>query len=171
MSPHTTAAALVELHERTDRRFADATQNLAIRCGEGCHSCCADELTVWVPEAQRIADHVRSAAVTITRHPPGKCAFLTLQGACQVYAARPYVCRSQGAVLRYNDGDGEQRATCAEHLGHVDLNTLSIAATFAIGPAEAELLSIATAELGGRGGRGLPERVGLRELATKLSER
>lgn len=34
-------------------------------------------------------------------HPEGSCAFLDERGACRVYAARPFVCRTQGLPFRW----------------------------------------------------------------------
>ena len=39
-------------------------------------------------------------------HPPGACAMLDADGACRVYAARPYVCRTQGLPLRWAERRG-----------------------------------------------------------------
>ncbi len=167
--PEKTASArqrLADLHGRVGGRFATTTAAIGapIGCDRGCSSCCVDELTVWRPEADRITALIRDRGLTIAVHPPGACAFLDAAGACQVYRARPYVCRSQGAVLRLHD-EGERRFTCAEHLRDVDLHRLPEEAMFELGPAEEELLAIATADLVERGEKGLPERVPLRRLA------
>ncbi len=163
-------ARLARLHAATDQRFMGTVSALPqqIGCSSGCCSCCVDELTVWEPEAARISAHVAKAQLNIDVGPEGGCAFL-LNGRCQVYEARPYVCRSQGAVLRYWDDEGEVRQTCTEHLREVDLATLPAAALFDLGVAEQELASIASAHLGEKGGRGLPGRVFLRDLAHELA--
>ena len=172
MSQLSSQQRLAELHEQTDRRFSITTGALpaSIGCGTGCSSCCVDELTVWQPEAERIAAWVAATGHGVQPHPAGRCAFLK-DGRCQVYPARPYVCRSQGAVLRFWDEEGERRDTCPEHLQALELSILPQGALFDLGPAEQELASIATAELAERGGRGLPERVALRSLALSLRSR
>lgn len=162
---------LQRLHRRTDERFAATTSALpaSIGCGRGCSDCCVDDLTVWQPEADRIAAWARSRAAHLVVGPPGACALL-LDGRCQVYEARPYVCRSQGAVLRFWDDDGgEFRDTCPEHLEDVELQSLSDAALFDLGTAEQGLAIIATEALALAGGRGLPDRVSLRALAESLA--
>lgn len=165
---------LRSLHQETDQRFVATTNAIstavssAIGCGRGCFSCCVDEITVWQPEADRIARHVQKAAITLEVGPVGGCALLR-DGRCQAYEARPYVCRSQGAVLQFWDEDGPRRDTCPEHLQDVDLVGLPAAAVFKLGPAEQELASIASQELGERAGRGLPDRVSLRALTIALA--
>lgn len=84
-----------------------------------------DELTVFEVEAERI----RAEFPEVLRqapHPPGACAFLDEQGACRVYEARPYVCRTQGLPLRWfeevesEDGEdwdvSEERDICPLNL-------------------------------------------------------
>lgn len=172
-------AALARLHEATSARFERtlAAVGHLPGCGRGCADCCVDELTVWQIEA----DHMRAwlieriqrdPAFVLKVGPEGACAFLS-EGRCQVYGARPYVCRSQGAVLRWLEDDGEsireRRETCPVHLRGVDLERLPEAALFHIGPAEGELVSLATRQLASTGGRGLPRRVGLRQLALAIA--
>ncbi|MCB9737634.1 MAG: YkgJ family cysteine cluster protein [Deltaproteobacteria bacterium] len=192
------ADALAALHAETDARFAESTAAIEapIGCKPGCAACCVDGLTVWQAEADAIAAFVRrSDAPPLQVHPEGACAFLGADRQCQVFAARPYVCRSQGAVLRWwesgpgdvdDDDDDwgdlaaalspdaaqappiERRSTCAEHLRDVDIEALPDAAIFELGPAEDRLVAIAVDGLRLAGGRGLPGRVGLRDLALTL---
>lgn len=173
--------ALSRLHERTSERFERtlATVGAAPGCGDGCDACCVDGLTVWRLEADAMADWLLHDATMAHRQafrlgPAGACAFLRA-GRCQVYAARPYVCRSQGAVLRWYEVDGddtvERRDTCSLHLRGLALDRLPDAALFDIGPAEADLAGLASRQLGALGGRGLPQRVALRTLAADLAQR
>lgn len=163
------ARRLAGLHAETDRRFSTSTSSLdaPIACGSGCFSCCVDDLTVWEVEATRIREWASARAIQLKIGPTGACAMLR-DGRCQVYEARPYVCRSQGAVLRFWDGEAEAFDTCPEHLQAVNLSQLQDRAYFDLGPAEQELASIASAALGEEGGRGLPQRVGLRDLAKEI---
>lgn len=111
----TPADRLVALHDETDRRFADSVAALEsgtgarVGCRAGCCACCVDGLTVWRPEADRIAAWVREHG-PVQPHPDGACAFLDAAGRCQVFPARPYVCRSQGAVLRWEEDDTDAEA-------------------------------------------------------------
>lgn len=94
--------ALRKLHDAVDRRAAELSARHAdrLRCGLGCTDCCRDGLTVFEVEAERI--RLAAPEVLATEpHPAGACAFLNAEGACRVYAARPYVCRTQGLPLRW----------------------------------------------------------------------
>ena len=172
------------LHERTSERFERtlAAVGVAPGCGDGCDACCVDGLTVWQLEADAVVDWLLRDATMAHRQafrpgPEGACVFLR-EGSCQVYPVRPYVCRSQGAVLRWYEADGddadgddavERRDTCPVHLRDVSLARLPDAALFDIGPAEADLAALASRQLGALGGRGLPQRVGLRALGMDLA--
>ncbi len=191
--PHDTSGAisraLKTLHTTTDRRFLATTAAIGspIGCGPGCFACCVDELTVWEVEADRIQAWVNAAradgrTLALKPAPAGRCAFLDPDGRCRVYPARPYVCRSQGAVLRWwhesDDGaETEQRDTCPEHLAAVSLGDLPDSALFDLGPGEQRLAELATQALAQLGEallpaqlsrRALPQRVGLRDLAVAL---
>lgn len=183
MSSRSSVSALDRLralHGETDGRFTSAVAGLPVGCGSGCFACCQDGLTVWEVEAAAIEAHVRELALQVSPSEGAGCAFLDRDGRCQVYDARPYVCRSQGAVLRWSQsaGDGaadptsigEARATCDQHLQGVSLDTLPLAQTFALGPAESALVTLATEHHAEQGRRGLPERVALRTLAEGLAQ-
>ncbi|HEX7511103.1 MAG TPA: YkgJ family cysteine cluster protein, partial [Chitinivibrionales bacterium] len=51
------------------------------------------------------ADNIRFQHADLLKnnspHPAGACAFLDEQGACRIYKARPYVCRTQGLPLHW----------------------------------------------------------------------
>jgi uncharacterized protein len=178
----TTAAfeALAALHVETDARFAATTNAIGvpIGCRPGCAACCQDGLRVWQVEADAIerlvVAQIASGGAPPRVRAPGACAFLSDDQRCQVFAARPYVCRSQGAVLGWveDDDDGDElsrRATCEVHLVDVDLMALPSEAEFTIGPAEHQLVAIATQQLALAGAKGLPKRVPLRSVARKLA--
>ena len=160
--------AVAHLHDETDARFRQTTAQLPIACASGCSDCCQDHLTVWRVEAERIVRYVQENEAQMTLHPAGACVWLDPRGRCQVYEARPYVCRSQGAVLRWQQDDGERRATCERHEPLIPLERLSLNQTFELGPAEGRLLTLATRWHAERGAKGLPERVDLRRLAEQI---
>jgi Fe-S-cluster containining protein len=86
---------------RVDAAVADATVRAgdALVCARGCHSCCAPGLSVLPVEAERIARHHETHAVVAG--PRGdRCVFLDGDGACQIYEARPLLCRTHGLALR-----------------------------------------------------------------------
>lgn len=152
-SPHVPVThAVREFHDRVSAAAgAVAAQNTErLRCARGCSACCVDGLTVFRVEAERIADEF-AAVLSAEPHPEGACAFLDSHGACRVYEARPYVCRTQGLPLRWfeetDEGVAELRDIC-------DLNddgalaSLPAAACWLIGPAEGELAALQSSEYG-----------------------
>lgn len=106
--------AVGQLHDAVDALTAPMWRAHAerIRCGRGCAGCCVDELSVVWPEAERIRRRYPALLREAVPHPPGACAFLDPEGACRVYEARPYVCRTQGLPLRWVGADGERRDIC-----------------------------------------------------------
>lgn len=132
-----------QLHALVDQLTAPVVRRHQghLRCRQGCIGCCQDDLTVFAVEADAIA---RYAARVGLRHSPGKegaCAFLTPTGACAVYEARPYVCRTQGLPLRWGEqteaGPVEHRDICPEH--PMPLTALPAEACWTLGPVEQRL--------------------------------
>jgi len=97
-------------------------------CGRGCSHCCHVRLTVTSVEANairtlvsqmpevnysRLVDNVALAA-------PDRCAALTPGGLCLIYAARPIVCRSHGAPIRYKENSLPVIAACDENFMGID---------------------------------------------------
>ena len=97
------AARLTDLHDEVARSAGtlEGRHVDRLRCGRGCRDCCVDGITVFEVEAERIRRHHASLLREGRPHPPGACAFLDPDGACRVYADRPYVCRTQGLPLRW----------------------------------------------------------------------
>jgi hypothetical protein len=120
-----------------------------LRCKRGCAECCIDGLTVFEIEAERIrAEHPELLAQG-TPHPSGSCAFLDGEGACRIYASRPYVCRTQGLPLRWLDEDPdsgetvEYRDICVlNEEGGDPLPILDQSVCWTIGPSEDRLREI-----------------------------
>ncbi len=189
-------AAIERLHAEVDSDFDRTTAAMtaasgrAIGCRPGCSGCCQDGLSVFEVEAERIrrwvGEQTAAGRPAPTPHAAGHCAFLDADGRCQVFPVRPYVCRSQGAILGWpadddpstgaaarptaprNAAPTTQRATCAEHLHGLDLSALPAAAVLTLGVREPQLVALATLALSRRGGHGLPPRVSLRRLARSL---
>ncbi|MEM9068528.1 MAG: YkgJ family cysteine cluster protein [Myxococcota bacterium] len=94
-------SAYAILVEKVDSFFAAAMERGAdLRCGSGCSGCCQVELTVSAIEAAGIRRLLREAPRQ-PEGPAGACVFLDVEGRCQIYDARPLVCRSQGLPLSY----------------------------------------------------------------------
>jgi hypothetical protein len=96
-----------------ERRKAD------MACRSGCDGCCHAWLTVSPVEADVVREAVsllgpearaelaargrREQAREEAGQAP-RCAMLAADGRCDIYAARPLVCRTQGHALRYPSG-------------------------------------------------------------------
>jgi Fe-S-cluster containining protein len=139
-------AALQKLHERIDARAGELARRheQRLRCERGCDSCCVDDLTVFLVEAERIRISHQALLRDGIPHPPGACAFLGSAGECRIYADRPYVCRTQGLPLRWftEDGSGEiceKRDICPLNAEGPALDDLPEEACWLIGPVELEL--------------------------------
>jgi len=90
---------LPELTAKVDAFFSSVQERHGddMQCGTGCSDCCHVRLTVTAVEAAAI----RALARRVTPNAdPAKCAALDELGRCQIYEARPIVCRSHGAPIR-----------------------------------------------------------------------
>ena len=166
---------VIALHREVDAAAAPLQRQHRerLQCRRGCHDCCVDGLTVFEVEAERIrAAHPRLLAEG-RPHPPGACAFLDGEGACRIYDARPYVCRTQGLPLRWLDRDPsgatvEYRDICPlNELESAPLEALDADACWELGPFESRLAQLqrsteATGPVGSP--YQAPARVALREL-------
>lgn len=142
-------AALNALHDEADLEAATlaATHGDRLHCGRGCSGCCLDDLTVLEVEAERIRRAHPLLLAEQAPHPPGACGFLDAEGACRIYADRPYVCRTQGLPLRWFDESaegeiGEYRDICPENLEGPELISLPDETLWLLGPYEERLRRI-----------------------------
>lgn len=147
----TRVSRLVALHERV------------LTCKRGCVTCCEDDLTIYSIEAENIKVSCPEVCVS-SPHVEGACAFLDNNGACRIYAARPYVCRTQGLPLQWFDEleDGQlvaYRDICPKNDEKGLLEGLTEDESWVIGPVE-ERLSALQYEYGA----GSMLRVALRNL-------
>lgn len=152
------AARLVVMHEQR------------LRCRLGCTECCQDDIRVFDIEADVIRQAHRSLLDGGTPHAEGACAFLDSEGACRIYAHRPYVCRTQGLPLRWLDETDEgavveMRDICP--LNDDDFSpveALEAEACWTIGPFEEALATLEERWDGGE-----MRRIPLRDLFTQAS--
>lgn len=158
-------AELRELHRVVDAGWAHlaARHGERLRCRRGCADCCVDGITVFSVEAERIRREF-PRVIDGAPAPPGRCAFLAPDGSCRVYAARPYVCRTQGLPLRWIEEDMdlqlvEMRDICPLNEGGPSLEDLPVEDCWEIGPTEERLRELEERFTGGR-----PRRIALREL-------
>ena len=152
------------LHNDVDREAQTiaAKHGARLRCTRGCSACCVDDLTVFEIEADAIREAHGELLSTGVPHPEGACAFLDDEGACRIYDARPYVCRTQGLPLRWFAEQGEYRDICP--LNEPDgppLTELPEDSCWTIGPVEGRLAGLQR-ERGPEGAR-----VALRSLFVK----
>jgi hypothetical protein len=137
--------ALAALHAEVDRetRRLHVLHAERLQCRRGCSSCCVDELTVFDVEAELIRRHHADLLSAGTPHVHGACAFLDDDGACRIYAHRPYVCRTQGLPLRWIDErDGqpvELRDICPLNEAGEPVEHLAVEACWTLGPFEERL--------------------------------
>jgi uncharacterized protein len=157
---------LLRLHAEIDRSVNAIRRLLMdhLKCGLGCVDCCQDDLTVFEAEALRIRSEYSELLKNEKPAAKGRCAFLSANGACRVYPARPYVCRTQGLPLRwFDDGpDGEPaeyRDICPINENHVALMDLPDHYCFTLGEFEERLRELQTKLDGGK-----MQRVLLRNL-------
>lgn len=158
-------AQLARLHGAVDAMVAPLARlhGERLRCARGCNACCVDDLTVFALEAAQIAQHHGELLASGTPHPEGACAFLDAEGACRIYAHRPYVCRTQGLPLRWVEEEAgevvELRDCCELNLQDdgAPLTELPAEACFTLGPVEQRLREQAEQA-------GAAERIPLRSL-------
>jgi len=97
-----------ELTAKVDAFFARVASRHAddMRCAPGCDMCCHDRLTVTTVEADAVRafvaelrDDARARLrECVERDDP--CVALDGAGRCQIYDARPLVCRSHGVPIK-----------------------------------------------------------------------
>jgi uncharacterized protein len=80
-------------------------------CRPGCAECCMDGISVNEVEAENIRRFFPRLLKDELPHSEGACAFLDEKNKCRIYAARPYVCRTQGLPLHWVENqEGQNRA-------------------------------------------------------------
>jgi Fe-S-cluster containining protein len=94
-----------ELFEQIQKRHGSKMQ-----CQSGCSKCCYADFSVFVGEALIInhwfrglseLDRIALLATWLKPVQAGACAFLRADQ-CSIYEARPMICRTQGAPLRFS---------------------------------------------------------------------
>lgn len=156
-----------ELHRVVDGLLAPLWERHRphLRCGRGCSSCCVDGFSVFEVEAEVIRRHAGAVLDEAPGPPEAGCAFLGPDGACRVYAWRPYVCRTHGLPLRWGTAGGEARDACELNLeAGLPLEDLRAEDCWTLGPVEARLKAVQEAVDRAEGVSAGPRRVLLRDL-------
>jgi uncharacterized protein len=116
---------LGELTAKVDAFFArvEARHGDDMQCRTGCSDCCHVRLTVTSVEAAAIRAEVGSWPAERRRTlmdvgPGDRCAALDGAGRCKIYAARPLVCRSQGAPIRFGAKSLPVLPACGHNFTH-----------------------------------------------------
>jgi Fe-S-cluster containining protein len=148
---------LQTLHDEVDEgaRALEAIHRDRLRCRLGCCFCCVDEITVFEIEAEQIRKGHPELLAGGEPHPVGGCAFLDGDGACRIYEHRPYVCRTQGLPLRWEDETSageptELRDICPLNESGRAVEALPAEECWEIGPFEERLAALQAARDGGR---------------------
>jgi len=124
-----------------------------LQCRRGCSGCCVDDITVFEIEAERIRAEQSELLRHEQPHPAGACAFLDAEGACRIYASRPYVCRTQGLPIRWletaaDGGTVEYRDICELNIEGPLITDLKPGQCWTIGPTESKLFALGAAHAG-----------------------
>lgn len=162
------AARLEAIHAQVDAEAGCLHRRHVgrLQCRRGCSGCCVDGITVFEVEADHIRRHCAELLRRGTPHPQGMCAFLDRDGACRIYAHRPYVCRTQGLPLRWleerDGGPVELRDICHLNERGGAIEDLPAEACWTLGPVEGAL-----AQLQADGDGSQLQRVSLRSLLAR----
>ena len=110
---------LVELQAKIDGFFArvEARHGGDMQCQTGCSDCCHVRLTITAVEADAIRAHAGGRPLEVNAD-PGLCAALDANGRCQIYDARPVVCRSHGVPIRMHEGSLPVIRNCHSNFTH-----------------------------------------------------
>ncbi len=131
------------LHARVDAAVAplERRHRERLQCARGCTGCCVDDINVFEVEADLIRSRHAELLAEGSPGPEGACAFLDGDGACRIYAERPYVCRTQGLPLRWLDHEleAELRDICELNEEGPLITDLTPADCWTLGPIEGEL--------------------------------
>lgn len=107
--PKTILEALHKFYEALDKHIQSIEEKnqSRINCKKGCFSCCKDDLEVFGIEAKNIQNQFPELLNNEEAAPIGGCAFLDTEGACRIYSARPFICRTHGVPIAFLEEDEE----------------------------------------------------------------
>lgn len=136
-APMTPLQRLGELFAKLDAFFVHAKQlhGSAITCKAGCDDCCRRRFSVTSIEAaallgaiDRLPIEIRQAIHDRASREDPACPFLAENGQCEVYAARPAICRTHGLPIRFPAEPGVRSLpmidACPKNFIGTDLATL-----------------------------------------------
>ncbi|MBN4049432.1 YkgJ family cysteine cluster protein [bacterium AH-315-N03] len=99
-------AEYLGLRAKVDAFAAEVAARSDLTCQSGCSGCCQVQLEVCDVEANALRQAIQALPperreALAERDSSSACALLDADGRCEVYEARPLVCRTQGLPLRY----------------------------------------------------------------------
>jgi Fe-S-cluster containining protein len=100
--------------DRVEQRHGDDMQ-----CKTGCSDCCHVRLSITAVEADAIHAYLADRSVHLGAN-PDHCAALDAAGRCQIYEARPVVCRSHGVPIRMREGSLPVIRNCHRNFTHTE---------------------------------------------------
>ena len=127
MLPRQTLANYLALRERLDQFARRVTEGFAsdLACRAGCDSCCR-HLTLFPVEAYAVlaALHGLPAEQQVlirerARQATPECCPLLLDGLCQLYVARPLICRTHGLPLLVVTADTKTVDYCPQNFAGI----------------------------------------------------
>lgn len=112
---------LAELTAKIDGFFArvEARHGDDMQCQTGCSDCCHVRLSITAVEAEAIRAELATRRVTLNGD-PDRCAALDARGRCQIYDARPVVCRSHGVPIRLREASLPVVRNCFRNFTHTE---------------------------------------------------
>ena len=112
---------LTELTAKIDGFFArvEARHGDDMRCQTGCSDCCHVRLSITEVEATDIRTSLATRRID-PNQAPDRCAALDDRGRCQIYDARPVVCRSHGVPIRLREDSLPVVRNCFRNFTHTE---------------------------------------------------
>lgn len=117
------ADTMLGFYAKVDAQIAAVEKSLAdsglhLKCCKGCSGCCRDALTMSEAEAAVIRKLYPNVG-KLSPHASGTCPFLDENGACRIYEARPYICRTHGLPMRWFE-DAEELSDSTQDIDDMD---------------------------------------------------
>jgi hypothetical protein len=110
---------LAELTAKIDGFFTrvEARHGDDMQCQTGCSDCCHVRLSITAVEADAIRAALATRRIELNAA-PDRCAALDARGRCQIYDARPVVCRSHGVPIRLREASLPVVRNCFRNFTH-----------------------------------------------------
>jgi Fe-S-cluster containining protein len=162
-----------QLTARVDALCAGISAALGeqITCSAGCSSCCT-AITVFPVEAAAMraalddmpAPQAAEIRRSIQEHAAGERCPLLHQHRCQLYAARPIICRTHGLPIVYTS-DGQRNSDCCP-LNLTETSALSGSSVVDIDKLNILLTAVNSIYLTQSNSSGLPDRLTIAEVVS-----